>query len=175
MYKGIAQGLNYITGGDKHDAGKINLQPEKMEHIVQSAFGGTIRTADKFINTIWAMFDPEEDVTVRQTPFLNRILTLNDERFKNVHVNEVFDYYKADAEHALTLEKQYRKDKDLESLNELRQSEEYQWAKIYKRRKKALDNLKEKLKVAEGTAEKKELMRQQDEIKRQMIKEISEL
>jgi hypothetical protein len=90
-------------------------------------------------------------------------------------VNEVFDYYKADAEHALTLEKQYRKDKDLESLNELRQSEEYQWAKIYKRRKKALDNLKEKLKVAEGTAEKKELMRQQDEIKRQMIKEISEL
>ena len=175
IYKGIAQGLNYVTGGDKHDAGKVNLQPEKMEYIVQSAFGGTIRTADKFINTIWAMFDPEEDVTVRQTPFLNRILTLNDERFKNVHVNEVFDYYKADADHALTLEKRYMKDRDLESLNELRKSEEYQWAKVYRRYKKALDNLKEKLKVAEGTAEKKELMRQQDEIKRRVIKEISEL
>lgn len=175
MYKGIAQGLNYITGGDKHDAGKINLQPEKMEHIVQSAFGGTIRTADKFINTIWAMFDPEEDVTVRQTPFLNRILTINDERFKNVHVNEVFDYYKADADHALTLEKKYRKDRDQESLNELRRSDEYQWAKVYRKYKKALDNLKEKLKVAEGTAERKELMRQQDELKRRVIKEISEL
>ena len=33
----------------------------------------------------------------------------------------------------------------------------------------------EKIKVADGTAEKKELMKQQDELKKKMIKEISEL
>ena len=175
MYVKIAQGLNFVTGGDEHDAGLINLQPEKMEHLVQSAFGGTIRTADKFINTISAVIDPDEPWTVRQTPFLNRFLTINDERFKNVHVNDVFDYYKADAEHALTLEKQYIKDRDMDSLSELRSSDEYQWAKIYGKYKKPLKAIQEKIKVADGTAEKKELMKQQDELKKKMIKEISEL
>ncbi len=174
-YVKIAQGLNFITGGDKHDAGWINLQPEKLEHLVQSAFGGTIRTADKFINTISAALDPEEPMTIRQTPFLNRFLTINDERFKNVHVNDVFDYYKADAEHALTLEKLYIKDRDMDSLTELRSSDEYQWAKIYGKYKKPLKAIQDKIKVADGTAEKKELMKQQDELKKRMIKEISEL
>lgn len=174
-YVKISQGLNFITGGDKHDAGWINLQPEKLEHLVQSAFGGTIRTADKFINTISAALDPEEPMTIRQTPFLNRFLTINDERFKNVHVNDVFDYYKADAEHALTLEKQYIKDRDMDSLTELRSSDEYQWAKIYGKYKKPLKAIQDKIKVADGTAEKKELMKQQDELKKRMIKEISEL
>ena len=174
-YVKIAQGLNFITGGDKHDAGWINLQPEKLEHLVQSAFGGTIRTADKFINTISAALDPEEPMTIRQTPFLNRFLTINDERFKNVHVNDVFDYYKADAEHALTLEKQYIKDRDMDSLTKLRSSDEYQWAKIYGKYKKSLKAIQDKIKVADGTAEKKGLMKQQDELKKRMIKEISEL
>ena len=174
-YVKIAQGLNYISGGDKHDAGLINLQPEKLEHLVQSAFGGTIRTADKFISTISAAIDPEEPMTIRQAPFLNRFLTINDERFKNVHVNDVFDYYKADAEHALTLEKQYIKDRDMDSLTELRSSDEYQWAKIYGKYKKPLKAIQDKIKVADGTAEKKELMKQQDELKKRMIKEISEL
>ena len=174
-YVKIAQGLNFITGGDKHDAGWINLQPEKLEHLVQSAFGGTIRTADKFINTISAALDPEEPMTIRQAPFLNRFLTINDERFKNVHVNDVFDYYKADAEHALTLEKQYTKDRDKESLTELRSSDEYRWAKIYGKYKKPLKAIQDKIKVADGTAEKKDLMKQQDELKKRMIKEISEL
>lgn len=175
VYKDLAQGLNYITGGDEHDAGFINLQPEKIEHIVQSAFGGTIRTADKFISTIMAAIDPEEDVTIRQTPFLNRFLTINDERFKNVHVNDVYDYYKADAEHALTLEKKYIKDKDADALRELRSSDEYRWAQIYGKYKKPIQNIQEKIKVADGTSERKELMKQQDELKRRMIKEISEL
>ena len=174
-YVKISQGLNFISGGDKHNAGLINLQPEKLEHLVQSAFGGTIRTADKFISTIAAAVDPEEPVTIRQTPFLNRFLTINDERFKNVHVNDVFDYYKADAEHALTLEKQYTKDRDMDALTKLRSSDEYRWAKIYGKYKKPLKALQDKIKVADGTAEKKELMKQQDELKKRMIKEISEL
>jgi hypothetical protein len=106
---------------------------------------------------------------------LNRFLTINDERFKNVHVNDVFDYYKADAEHALTLEKQYTKDRDMDALTKLRSSDEYRWAKIYGKYKKPLKALQDKIKVADGTAEKKELMKQQDELKKRMIKEISEL
>ena len=169
----ISQGLNNVTGGDMYDAGLINIQPEKMEHLVQSAFGGTIRTLDKFVTTVIAMIDPEEEWTARQTPFLNRVLTINDERFRNVHVNDVFDFYRAEAEHAISLEKKYTKAKDSKALRELRSRDEYKWAKIYTRHRKALENINDKLREADGTKEKKELMKRQDELKKKMIKEFS--
>ena len=175
LYIWTAQALNNITGGDEYDAGLINLQPEKIEHIVQSAFGGTIRTADKFLNTVMATIDPEEDVTVRQLPFLNRFLTVNDERFKNVHVNDVYDYYAAEAEHAITLGKKYTKARDGEAYNELLKSDEYKWARIYSKYKKPIKKYQEAIKAADTTRERMDLMKQQDELKRRMIKEISEL
>lgn len=175
VYIGISKVLNAVTGGDEHDAGLINLQPEKIEHLVQSAFGGTIRTADKFINTIMAAIDPEEDVTVRQLPFVNRILTINDERYKNVHVNDVYDYYAAEAEHAISLQKQYTKDRNSDALKDLKDSDEYKWVRIYSKYKKPIKKYQEAIRAADTTNERMELMKQQDELKRKMIKEISEL
>ena len=175
VYIDIAKALNGITGGDEYDAGWINLQPEKMEHIVQSAFGGTIRTIDKFVATIAAAFDPEEEVTMRQAPFLNRFLTINDERFKNVHVNDVYDYYEAEVLHAQSLAKQYKKDRNLEAYNKVLKSEQYEWSKVYSKYKDRIKKYQEKIKVADTTAERMRLMKEQDELKRRMIKEISEL
>ena len=175
LYIWTAQALNSITGGDEYNAGLVNLQPEKIEHIVQSAFGGTIRTADKFVNTVIAAIDPEEDVTARQFPFLNRFLTVNDERFKNVHVNDVYDYYAAEAEHALTLGKKYTKARDKEAYDKLLRSDEYKWAQIYTKYKKPIKKYQDAIKVADTTTERMELMKQQDELKKRMIKEISEL
>ena len=175
LYIDISKGLNRISGGDNFDAGLINIQPEKMEHIVQSAFGGTIRTMDKFFNSVIAAIDPDEPVTVRQFPFINRFFTINDERFKNVHVNDVYDWYAGEAEHALTLQKKYKKVMDSKAYGKLIQSDEYRWAQIYSRYKKPIKNLQEQIKVADGTVERMELMKRQDELKRQMIKEISQL
>ena len=175
VYIHISKMLNNLTGGDAHDAGFINIQPEVMEHLVQSAFGGTVRTADKIVSTVLDWIDPEEKVSIRQFPFLNRILTLNDERFKNVHVNDVYEFYEAEAIHAKNLDKKYKKDKDKESLDNLRKTDAYKSIRIYGRYKKPIKNLQEKIKAAEGTAERKELMKQQDELKKRMIKEISEL
>jgi hypothetical protein len=175
-YIEISRLLNNLTDSkDIDEAGWINIHPESLEHVVESMTGGVGRTVSKLFNFITAAINPEEDVTVKQTPFLNRFLTINDERFKNVHVNDVFDYYEAEAEHALTLEKKYTKDRDMEALVELRGRDEYQWAKIYDNYKKPLKAIQDKIKVADGTAEKKELMKQQDELKKRMIKQISEL
>lgn len=175
MYVELARLLNNVSGGDQYDAGAVNIQPEKVEHIVQSAFGGTIRTADKFFSTVMAAIDPEEEVTMRQFPFLNRFLTINDERYKNVHVNDVYGYYAAEAEHVKTLQKKYAKDMDKESLDRLRQSDEFRWMQIYSKYEKAIEGMQERIRAAEGTSERMELMKEQDEIKRRMIKEISEL
>ena len=175
LYIDISKALNKISGGDDFDAGLINIQPEKMEHIVQSAFGGTIRTIDKFFNSVTAVIDPDEPVTVRQLPFINRFLTINDERFKNVHVNDVYEWYAGEAEHILTLQKKYKKAMDSKEYSKLLQSDEYRWAQIYSRYKKPIKNLQEQIKAADGTVERMELMKRQDELKRQMIKEISQL
>lgn len=175
-YIEISKLLNNLTDSkDLDEAGWINIHPESLEHVVESMTGGVGRSVSKLFNFISAAISPEEDVTVRQTPFLNRFLTINDERYRNVHVNDVYEYYEAEAEHALVLEKKYKKTKDQDALNELKERDEYQWARIYMKHKKPLEQIKEKIKVAEGTAERKELMKQQDELKRQMIKEISQL
>ena len=175
LYINIAKVLNNITGGDEFEAGLINIHPEKMQHIVQSAFGGTIKTVDKFINLITAAIDPEEPVTVRQTPFLNRLLTIGDERFRNAYVNEVYDYYVGEAEHALTLQKKYLKARDKEAYGKLMLSEDMKIARIYDKYKKPIKKIQEQIKAAEGTSEKKDLMQRQDEIKKMMIEEISNL
>ena len=176
IYIGLSKLLNNITDGkDADKAGLVNLQPEKIEHLVQSAFGGTLRTMDKFFNMVTNAIDPEEEVTVRQTPFLNRFLTINDERFRNAYVNDVYDYYAAEAEHAMTLLKQYKKDRDKESYTDLLKSDEYKWAQIYSKYKKPIKKYQEAIRAADTTRERMELMKQQDELKRRMIKEISEL
>ena len=176
IYVNISKVLNNLTdNSDLDEAGLINIHPEMMQHIVQSAFGGTIRTMDKFFNTISAALDPNEPVTVRQTPFLNRLLTVNDERYKNVHVNQVFDYYEAEAKYAQTLLRQYQKEKDSAGEARVKETEEFKWYEIYMKHRSALVQIEEKIRSAEGSAERKDLMQQQDEIKRQVIKEISEL
>ena len=162
--------------GDTDEAGLFNVHPESIEHLVESAFGGTIKTAEKGMNMIWNMFDPEEDVTVRQTPFLNRILTINNERYTNVHTSEVFDYYLGYLESVDSRLKTYKKTKDVESYKELMQSDEVKWLQIYNNKyKKPLSRMKEQIKTARTSAEKKEFMKLQDQLRKDFIEEISNL
>ena len=160
--------------GDTDKAGLFNVHPESIEHLVESAFGGTIRTAEKGFNTVWNMFDPEEEMTVRQTPFLNRILTINNERYTNVHTSEVFDYYLGYLDSVDTRLKKYRKENDVKNYNELMESDEVKWLMIYNNKyKKPLKRIKEEIKTAKNSSEKKEFMRLQDQLRKDFIKEIS--
>lgn len=178
-YVGISQLLNNLTGGDARDAGIINIPPEAMEHIVQSSFGGTIRTMDKFVTTVIAALDQEvsekdEPLTMRQTPFLNRLFVLNDERFKNVHVNQVYDFYKAEAEHAKKLEKGYKEDRNIDKLLDLRISKEYRWARIYERYEKPIEKKQEQVYEARTSRDRKRLQNELDALKKRMIRDMSQ-
>ena len=181
LYVGLSRLLNAMTGGDKHDAGFINLQPEKLEHIVQSSFGGTLRTIDKFVSTILAAVDQylpgeaDEKITMRQAPFLNRLFTINDERFKNAHVNELYGYYAAEAEHVMKLRKNYIKDKEKAKKEALDKTEEAKWVPIYKKYKKPIEKKQEQIRMAKSGPERQRLMKEQDVLKKRMIKEISEI
>lgn len=176
LYIRLAQGLNFITGGDEDDAGFVNIQPEKVEHIVESAFGGTLRTANKTINMFTAIADEDTPVRYSQLPFVGRVLAINDERFTNAYVSEVFDFYRGEALHAKTKKSKYEKADDQAALEELKKTDEYKIYEIYEKYNdtefKALDKA---MKLARDSEERRNVRKRQDAARKRMIKEISNL
>jgi N12 class adenine-specific DNA methylase len=174
LYTIASEGLNWLTGGDYADAGWININPAVVEHLLQGATGGAGTTIGKmYRGTIGQIFG--EDFAVRNTPFLSRLLTITDDRYRNAHTTELFDYYKAEAEHTKKLVRQYSKNGDEKKLDKILNSEDYEIMLIYESYRGMMNYYNEELKVTEDKKERKELMREQDSLRKEMINEISEL
>lgn len=170
----ISQFFNWVSGGDYADAGWININPASVEHILKGATGGAGTTIGKLYRGTFGQL-LGEDFSVRNTPFLSRILTVNDDRYRNAHTTELFDYYKAEAEHTKKLINTYRKNGDDDKLDRLYDSEDYEIMLIYNTYKGELQYYNDELKITEDKKERKALMREQDAIRKQMILEISNI
>ena len=174
VYVLLSQFANWLSGGDYADAGWLNINPAAVEHILQGATGGAGTTLGKFYRgTIGQALG--EDFSVRNTPFLSRILTVNDERYRNVHTTELFDYYKAEAEHTKKLINTYRKNGDGDKLDRIFESEDYEIMNIYDSYRSLLNYFNDELKVTTDRKERKALMREQDAVRKEMIQEISNI
>ena len=174
LYTLASEGLNWLTGGDYADAGWININPAVVEHLLQGATGGAGTTIGKmYRGTVGQVFG--EEFAVRNTPFLSRLLTITDDRYRNAHTTELFDFYKAEAEHTKKLVRQYSKNGDEKKLEKILDSEDYEIMLIYESYRGMMEYYNEELKVTEDKKERKELMREQDALRKEMINEISEL
>ena len=174
VYVLLSQFANWLSGGDYADAGWLNINPAAVEHILQGATGGAGTTLGKFYRgTVGQVLG--EDFTVRNTPFLSRILTVNDDRYRNVHTTELFDYYKAEAEHTKKLINTYRKNGDDDKLDRIFESEDYEIMNIYDSYKSQFKYFNEELKVTTDRKDRKALMREQDAVRKEMIQEISNI
>ena len=143
---------------------------------MESAFGGTLRTANKTINMFTAIADEDTPVRYSQLPFVGRVLAINDERFTNAYVSEVFDFYRGEALHAKTKKSKYEKADDQAALDELKKTDEYKIYEIYEKYNdaefKALDKA---MKLARDSEERRNVRKRQDAARKRMIKEISDL
>lgn len=182
IFVNVTEFLNYITGGSEWDAGYINVHPEAIQHVVEGAGGGLLTTINKAWETVGGAIDAAagldvtgEKLSVRRFPFLNRLLEVNDERSRNSHVSELFYYYKSEAEHTRTKMSKMKKAGDSDGLSELVESREYEIYTIYKSYEKLMKRYDEQIKIEEDMDEKKALMREQDEYRKEMIYEISKL
>ena len=182
IFVNVTEFLNYITGGSEWDAGYINVHPEAIQHVVEGAGGGLLTTINKAWETVGGAIDAAagldvtgEKLSVRRFPFLNRLLEVNDERSRNSHVSELFYYYKSEAEHTKTKMSKMKKAGDSDGLSELVESREYEIYTIYKSYEKLMKRYDEQIKIEEDRDEKKALMREQDEYRKEMIYEISRL
>ena len=174
VYVLLSQFANWLSGGDYADAGWLNINPAAVEHILQGATGGAGTTLGKFYRgTVGQVLG--EDFSVRNTPFLSRILTVNDERYRNVHTTELFDYYKAEAEHTKKLINTYRKNGDDDKLDRIFESEDYEIMNIYDSYRSLLNYFNDELKVTTDRKDRKALMKEQDAVRKEMIQEISNI
>ena len=176
VYVLLSQFANWMTGGDYADAGWINPvnNPAAWEHIIQGATGGAGTTIGKFYRGTFGQI-LGEDFTVRNTPFLSRLVTVTDDRYRNAHTTELFDYYKAEAEHTKKMINTYRKNGDDKKLDRIFESEDYEIMTIYDSYKSQLQYYNDELKATTDKKDRKALMREQDAVRKEMILEISNI
>ncbi len=173
LYIEFAKLMNGISGGDYADAGAVNLNPARMEHYLEGFGGGILTTINKTMkSTVGQLWG--EDLQVRTTPFLSRLLTIPDERYRNAHTTELFNWYKSEAERFKTRFDSYRKVGDVKKVEKLLDSEDYLIYSTYQNYKGVMKYYNDQLKITEDNDERKSLMREQDEYRKQMIKDISE-
>lgn len=173
VWTGLSKGLNWLSGGDEYSAGVVNINPNIMEHLFEGYTGGlgtTVGKSAQFFEDIIG-----GDLVVRDTPFLRRILSVNDERYRNAHTTELYYYYEGIAEDTKRQIKEATKKGDDAKLDRLYDSKEYEILNIYEGYRKEIKWYNDELKATDDTDERRSLMKEQDAVRKEMLMEISNL
>lgn len=172
--------LNILSGGNEYDAGWVNVPPEVMQHIVETLGGGLLTTVNRGIRTLSGTVDAvtgkdvfNQDLSVRNAPFLNRVLIVNDERTRNAYVTGLFNYYKSEALHAKSVANRIGKKEGLSAKRKYMHSSDYEVYKVYDKYQSELKRYDSQIREETDTEERKSLMRRQDEVRRRMVKEMT--
>ena len=173
IYVDASKFLNEISGGNYMERGALDiLNPGKVEHLVEGYTGGLGTTIEKAVQTGSALMGGEP-LMVRNIPFLRRLFTVSGERYRNSYINDLYYYYKGEAEHTDKLLKQYKKDGQDDLYNSLNSSREKIILDIYKMFKKDIDSYNDKIKIETDPTELRRLMAEQDSVKNEMLRLIS--
>lgn len=181
LFIDISQVLNALSGGDEYSAGAVNVHPESMQHVVESLGGGLLTTMNKTEETVAGALGAiigedmiDQDLSVRRFPFLNRVLMVNDERTRNSHVSDLYYYYKDMSDVVEDKMRRMKKEMNYDALEKLQNSPEYEVYQIVKSYKKMMQRYDDDLKAEEDRNERKNIMQEQDELRKEMINEISQ-
>lgn len=172
--------LNILSGGNEYDAGWANVPPEVMQHIVETLGGGLLTTVNRGIRTLSGTVDAvsgkdvfNQDLSVRNAPFLNRVLIVNDERTRNAYVTGLFNYYKSEALHAKSVANRIGKKEGLSAKRKYMHSSDYEVYKVYDKYQSEFKRYDSQIREETDAEERKSLMRRQDEVRRKMVKEMT--
>ena len=173
FYVTLSKVLNAMSGGDEYSAGAINLNPNIVEHLVEGYTGGTGTSGEKlmqfFENTAGGKF------VVRDTPFLRRVLSMNDERYRNSHTTDLYYYYQERAAEMAREIKEASKNGDDKKLDKLFGSKQYEEMLVFDQYKGVLKYYNDVLKMTDDQDERQTLMKEQDAVRKEMIDQISEI
>ena len=175
---GISKTLNEVTKGDAYTKGAIDINPAKVEYILNGYFGGVSNTIDKLTKSAETIAGQRE-YDPRSFLLLNRILKNGDERTESRAINN--EYYRAKEEHDKLKAriKHYEKDTDngvfdyAEKIDFLYNSPEYARYEIFEDYNKEIDGLYDEMKEATDDDERKVIDNELTALKKQMIEEMN--
>lgn len=173
----LAAVLNEVSGGDKYTKGYIDINPAKVEHLLEGYFGGVASTIDKLSKTVETVAGARE-YDPRNLIFINRLVKAGDERTEYRAVNN--EYFRIKEEHDKIGERlrSYEKDTDngvfdyAEKIDFLYNTPEYERWEIFEEYKPEIDALYDEMDIATAD-ERKEIEVELNELKKEMIQEMN--
>lgn len=159
---GFAKWLNETTGGDDYKKGAIDINPAKLEYLLNGTFGGMMTFPMKIKKTGETAFG-DRDFEWRNTPLLNRVVKSGDERTANRKLQNEYFKYKAEAEETDRLKKKYENAAEegamayAEKIDFLYNSNEYLRYEIFKEFEPDINAIRDEIKEETDPEAKKEL------------------
>lgn len=171
---GASKWLNEVSGGDDFKKGTIDINPAKVEYLLNGTFGGVFTFPMKLKKSAETAMGARE-FEWRNMPIANRLVKSGDERTANRKLREEYFKYKNEYESTGRLIRKYENAEmnDLvgyaEKVSFLEQSPEYARWEVFDSFKEEIDATQEALKAETDAKVKKELEAEQYEEMRALV------
>ena len=150
VFKGMAEGLNWATGGDKYEGGLVDISPEVFELAWETATGSMGRFVTNTLSL--PLSAAKGDLEANKVPFLRTVYGSWDERSISNR------YYEA-MEKAQTAKLRVDGAKTLKERRDAVRSQDYQLYKVAESTEKRIKRLRKVLRQKEASGDKKEAER----------------
>ena len=166
--------LNSTWGGDEHTKGVFDLNPAKMEYILNGYLGGAISFPMKATKWIESLRGKRE-FEWRHVPLLNRVVKSGDERTESRKLNNEYYKFKKEAEKTGYRYKEFLKDKEggilgaAEKVDFIYNSDEFLRYQLFETYNERIKQLEEALKSDATKDEKMEWEKELNNMKRELV------
>jgi N12 class adenine-specific DNA methylase len=170
----LAAVMNDVSGGDQYTKGSIDINPAKVEYLLNGYFGGVSNTIDKTSKMFDTMFGDRE-YDPRNWLILNRVLKNGDERTEYRAINNEYFRMKEEHDKIKSRLKHYEDDTDngvmdyADKINWLYNSPEYRRMEIYEDYSADIDAYNNELKEPLSDKERKEVTDGLNALKKQLV------
>lgn len=170
----LAAVMNDVSGGDQYTKGSIDINPAKVEYLLNGYFGGVSNTIDKTSKMFDTMFGDRE-YDPRNWLVLNRVLKNGDERTEYRAINNEYFRMKEEHDKIKARLKHYEDDTDngvmdyADKINWLYNSPEYRRMEIYEDYSADIDAYNNELKEPLSDEERKEVTDGLNALKKQLV------
>lgn len=170
----LAAVMNDVSGGDQYTKGSIDINPAKVEYLLNGYFGGVSNTIDKTTKMFDTMFGDRE-YDPRNWLILNRVLKNGDERTEYRAINNEYFRMKEEHDKIKARLKHYEDDTDngvmdyADKINWLYNSPEYRRMEIYEDYSADIDAYNKELKEPLNDEERKEVTDGLNALKKQLV------
>lgn len=170
----FAKWLNETSGGDDFKKGSIDINPAKIEYMLNGTFGGPFTFPNKVKKSAETAFG-DRDFEWRNMPIANRLIKSGDERTANRKLqNEYFKYLKEYEATGQLMRKYENADADgimgyAERINFLENSPEYARWEIFDEFKADIDAYREDIAAETNDEERKRIEVEMYAVMRELV------